>query len=83
MLYSAGKKGGKNCLSDLAAEFKMNLKPNGARDWIRDYLATYSEEYKKHVVITGDKQNKDGKVDDSHRLASIELYHILELCNAL
>lgn len=63
---------------DITTEFQMPFKPNGVRDWIRDYLDTYTKQDKKHIVITGDEQNDDEKMDDSHKLdrACIDLLEL-------
>ena len=56
----------------------MDFKPNGVRDWIRDFVKDYQIKDKAHIVKTGDSENDDGKMSDAHPLGVIERGQNLE-----
>ena len=84
VLYSSGKLGKgdkwKEIAELLTEEFKMPFKANGVRDWIRDFLVEYNKKDQKHIILTGDEQNNDGKLDDAHQLdrAVLDLFELKE-----
>ena len=82
VLYASGKcgKGGKweEIATTLTDEHKMPFKANSIRDWIRDYLEKFNNSYKKHVIITGNEQNDDGKLSDAHQIDRA-CYDLIEL----